>query len=66
MNRRTFLWRRAAGAAAVAAGVAVVPGVLDSARVGAVNGQDGEELVVNGSFEVSAPGADMAGWSALA
>ena len=79
MNRRAFLLRLGVGSAAVATGVAVASGGASVA--GAVAGLAGDaasatptqadpgnggvELVVNGSFEDSAPGTDPSSWQQL-
>lgn len=79
MNRRAFLARLGIGGAAVAAGVAAasagasVAGALSGRAADVASaaptqvdpGNGGVELVVNGSFEDSAPGSDPASWLAL-
>lgn len=70
MNRRAFLVRLGVGAAALAVGTVattgLVPGlpggVATVSPAGAVDGDLGPELVVNGSFEDGSPGSDPAGW----
>jgi hypothetical protein len=65
MNRRDFLLRMGVGAAVVATGAVVAAGLVTTAPVGAVNGDLGPELVVNGSFEDGLPGAELPGWTVL-
>jgi len=79
VNRRAFLLRLGAGGAAVATGVAAASGGASAAGALAGRAADvgsaaptqldagvGGELVVNGSFEDSAPGTDPVSWQQLA
>jgi hypothetical protein len=80
VNRRAFLLRLGVGGAAVATGVAAASGGVSVAGAAAGRaadgrsaaptqadpGNDGVELVINGSFEDSAPGTDPASWQQLA
>lgn len=72
MNRRGFLIRLGVGTAALAVGTVAttglvpgLPGVATVSPAGAVDGDTGPELVVNGSFEDGLPGSDPAGWREL-